>query len=173
MQTATPRPQVPAAIQTDLGAIFVSAGRYGDLRIGSKSVRRTLNSTEKTAGFSNPDRLDHAPIWVVAFLHPLTGSVRARLRLSHAATDRTGTYGTWERSEVYRKSCEPCGGPVAGKGATIAAGHCPSGSVCSLLSRLRRSPRIADRVAGVMPIDLLECADGAADVSFDSINQRR
>jgi hypothetical protein len=32
---------------------------------------RVLESTKATAGFPNPDRLDHAPIWVVAFSHPL------------------------------------------------------------------------------------------------------
>jgi hypothetical protein len=32
-----------------------------------------LKSTEATAGYPNPDRVEHALIWVVAFSHPLPG----------------------------------------------------------------------------------------------------
>ncbi len=51
---------------------------------------RVLESTKATAGYPNSVRLDHALICIVAS-HTPAGTVRARLRSSHAAVDRTGS----------------------------------------------------------------------------------
>ena len=47
-------------------ALSEAAGRYGDLRIGSKSAKRTLRP-QLISGFPGPDLFDRAPIQVIDF----------------------------------------------------------------------------------------------------------
>ncbi len=59
--------------------ISEAAGRYGDLRIRSKSMGRALALVEST-GFPNPDLFDLVPIRIVAFSRPLHPRPLAALR---------------------------------------------------------------------------------------------
>ncbi len=49
---------VRSSVRPQFAAFSEAAGRYGDQRIGSKSLRRTRGSEPKT-GFPNPDLFDH------------------------------------------------------------------------------------------------------------------
>ncbi len=50
--------RVRSSVRPQFAAFSEAAGRYGDQRIGSKSLRRTRGSEPKT-GFPNPDLFDH------------------------------------------------------------------------------------------------------------------
>ena len=50
--------RVRSSVRPHCAAFSGAAGRYGDQRIGSKSLRRTRGSEPKT-GFPNPDLFDH------------------------------------------------------------------------------------------------------------------
>ena len=47
-----------SSVRPHCAAFSEATGRYGDQRIGSKSLRRTRGSEPKT-GFPNPDLVDH------------------------------------------------------------------------------------------------------------------
>ena len=50
--------RVRSSVRPHFAAFSEAAGRYGDQRIGSKSLRRTRGS-EPNTGFPNPDLFDH------------------------------------------------------------------------------------------------------------------
>jgi hypothetical protein len=67
--------RVRSSVRPQRCGLSGAAGRYGDLRIRSKSCSRALSSKSCT-GLPNPDLFDHLPIRVVAFSHPVTGIFR-------------------------------------------------------------------------------------------------